>query len=165
MTRNSVEEGRVGGTEGGRSPTGVPPASAPADRGGRLVGRPAPEVLERPLRRRFTAEYKARLLTEADACSESGRVGALLRREGLYSSHLVLWRRQRDAGLLAGLTPKRRGRKPKLSPLEAENQQLRRENGRLRDKLRQAELIMDVQKKVSELLGIPLKHPESDESG
>ena len=126
---------------------------------------PCPEVTEKPVRRRFTAEYKRRILTEADACSEPGALGELLRREGLYSSHLTTWRRQRDEGALAGLTPKRRGRKAKpRNPLADENEQLRRENQQLKEQLRQAELIIDVQKKVSEMLNIPLKNRESDGS-
>ncbi len=124
---------------------------------------PSPEVLEKPVRRRFTVEYKARILAEADACSEPRMLGELLRREGLYSSHLSIWRRQRDEGVLAGLTPKRRGRKSKpKSPLTDENERLRRENGRLKEKLRQAELIIDVQKKVSEMLSIPRKSPDGE---
>ena len=71
---------------------------------------PSPEVLEKPVRRRFAVEYKVKILAEADACTEMGQVGELLRREGIYSSHLSNWRRQRDEGVLAGLTPKRRGR-------------------------------------------------------
>jgi transposase len=127
---------------------------------------PNPEVPERPVRRRFTAEYKLRILAEADACSEPGTLGELLRREGLYSSHLTTWRRQREEGALAGLTPKRRGRKAKpKNPLADENEQLRRENQRLKEQLRQAELIIDVQKKVSEMLNIPLKTPDGEEAG
>jgi transposase-like protein len=127
---------------------------------------PSPEVLEKPVRRRFTVEYKLRMLAEADACSEPGMLGELLRREGLYSSHLTTWRRQRDEGALAGLAPKRRGRKPKpKNPLADENDQLRRENRRLKEQLRQAELIIDVQKKVSEMLNIPLKTPDGEEAG
>ena len=127
---------------------------------------PSPEVLEKPVRRRFTVEYKLRMLAEADACSEPGMLGELLRREGLYSSHLSTWRRQRDEGALAGLAPKRRGRKPKpKNPLADENDQLRRENRRLKEQLRQAELIIDVQKKVSEMLNIPLKTPDGEETG
>jgi len=124
---------------------------------------PSPEVLEKPVRRRFAVEYKVRILAEADACTEMGQVGELLRREGLYSSHLSNWRRQRDEGVLAGLTPKRRGRKSKAKdPVADENELLRRENGRLKEKLRQAELIIDVQKKVSEMLSIPLKSPDGE---
>lgn len=130
--------------------------------------RPAPssEVLEKPVRRRFTVEYKVRILAEADACTETGQLGELLRREGLYSSHLSTWRRQRDEGVLAGLTPKRRGRKAKAkNPVADENEHLRRENRRLKEKLRQAELIIDVQKKVSEMLSIPLKSPDGEGAG
>ena len=124
--------------------------------------RVTPEVNERPSRRRFTAEYKARILDEADRCKVPGQVGELLRREGLYSSHLANWRRQREAGLKA----KRRGRKP--SPNKKEQQEierLKRENQRLAERLRQAETIIDVQKKVSEMLGIPPAQPSdgSDE--
>ena len=127
---------------------------------------PSPEVLEKPVRRRFTVEYKARILAEADACTDPGMLGELLRREGLYSSHLSTWRRQRDEGALAGLTPKRRGRKAKpKNPLADEVAQLQRENQRLKEQLRQAELIIDVQKKVSEMLNIPLKPPGGEEPG
>ena len=127
---------------------------------------PSPEVLEKPVRRRFTVEYKTRILAEADACTQPGMLGELLRREGLYSSYLTTWRRQRDDGALAGLTPKRRGRKAKPnSPLADENKRLTRENDRLKEQLRQAELIIDVQKKVSEMLNIPLKSPDGEEAG
>ena len=121
------------------------------------------EVPEKPTRRRFTAEYKLKILAEAETCSEPGMLGELLRREGLYSSHLTTWRRQRDEGALAGLTPRRRGRKAKRkNPLADENERLRRENERLKEQLRQAELIIDVQKKVSDMLSIPLKRPDSE---
>jgi len=124
---------------------------------------PSSEVLEKPVRRRFTVQYKMKILAEADACTETGQLGELLRREGLYSSHLSTWRRQRDEGALAGLTPKRRGRKTKpKNPLAEDNERLRRENERLKDRLRQAERIIDVQKKVSEMLHAPLKSYESD---
>jgi len=164
-----MEEAVAGGTEGGRSPTGVPPATAavaapgaPATGNGKLI--PDPAVLEKPVRRRFTAEYKLRILHEADRSTVSGQLGALLRREGLYSSLLSTWRRQRDEGTLAGLTPKRRGRKANPdAPVIAENDRLRRENQRLAAKLRQAETIIEVQKKLSEILGIPLPPPDSNE--
>jgi len=124
---------------------------------------PSTEVLEKPVRRRFAVEYKVGILAEADACTETGQLGELLRREGLYSSHLSNWRRQRDAGVLAGLTPKRRGRKSKAkNPVADENERLRCENGLLKEKLRQAELIIDVQKKVSEMLSIPMKSPDGE---
>ena len=127
---------------------------------------PSPEVLEKPVRRRFAVEYKMRILAEADACSEPGMLGELLRREGLYSSHLSMWRRLRDEGVLAGLTPKRRGRKAKpKNPLADEATRLGRENDRLKEQLRQAELIIDVQKKVSEMLSIPLKRLDGEEAG
>ncbi len=112
----------------------------------------SPEVNEKASRRRFTAEYKARILDEADRCTEPGQVGELLRREGLYSSHLTNWRRQRKTGL----APKQRGRKPKSNKQEQQElDRLRRENKRLAERLRQAETIIGVQKKVCEMLGIP----------
>ena len=164
-----MQEVVAGGTEGGRSPTGVPPATtAAAGPGCAVAGNgklgPDPAVLEKPVRRRFTAEYKRRILHEADRCTASGQLGALLRREGLYSSLLSTWRQQRDEGTLVGLTPKRRGRKANPdAPLIAENQRLTRETQRLAAKLRQAETIIDIQKKLSEMLGIPL--PPSDNNG
>jgi len=163
-----MEEAVAGGTEGGRSPTGVPPATAavaatgaPATGNGKPV--PDPAVPEKPVRRRFTAEYKLRILREADHRTQPGQLGVLLRREGLYSSHLITWRQQRDEGTLAGLAPKRRGRKAPDAPVIAENDRLRRENQRLTAKLRQAETIIEVQKKLSEILGIPLPPPDSNE--
>jgi transposase len=122
---------------------------------------PSLEVMERPVRRRFTAEYKRSILKEADLC-EVGELGALLRREGLYSSHITKWRRQRESGELEALAPRKRGRKAKPeSPLAKENERQRREIDRLRKRLAQAELIIDVQKKISGLLGIPLSPPQS----
>lgn len=119
-----------------------------------------PATAERPLRRSFTAEYKQRLLREAEAAAASGvdgAIGALLRKEGLYSSHLTEWRRERERGALAGLTPKKRGRKaaPK-NPLADENELLRRQNAQLQAELDKAKVIIDVQKKLSSLLGIPM---------
>jgi len=112
---------------------------------------PDPEVVVKAERRHFTAEYKRRLLQEAEACRQPGEVGALLRREGLYSSHLNTWRGQRQRGELQGLTPAKRGRK--ADPQAAEIAQLKRENERLKAQLERAELIIDVQKKVSQMLG------------
>jgi transposase len=166
-----TEQAVVGGTEGGRSPTGVPPTTAAAPGAGvpdapRSAGAkpiPDPAVPEKPVRRRFTAEYKLRVLREADASREPGQLGALLRREGLYSSHLSTWRQQRDEGTLAGLTPKRRGRKAKVdAPWVAENERLKRENQRLAERLRQAETIIEFQKKLSDVLEISLPPPESN---
>ncbi len=158
-----MEQVVAGGTEGGRSPTGVPPATAapgaPAIGNGKSI--PDPAVPEKPVRRRFTAEYKLRILREVDRCTQPGQFGAVLRREGLYSSHLTAWRQQRDKGTLAGLTPQRRGRKAKPdAPLIAENERLKRETQRLAAKLRQAETIIEVQK-LSEILGIPLPPPDN----
>ena len=170
-----TEQAVVGGTEGGRSPTGVPPTTAAATApGARFSGTaaarngepmPDPAVPEKPVRRRFTAEYKLRILREADRCTQPGQLGALLRREGLYSSHLKTWRQQRDTGTLAALAPKRRGRKAAPNaPFIAENERLKRENQRLAEKLRQAETIIEVQKKLSEILGIPLPPPDNSEN-
>jgi transposase-like protein len=124
---------------------------------------PEPEVLPRAKRRRFSAEYKLRILEEVDGCTQRGQIGALLRREGLYSSHLSTWRQQRLLGQLEGLSPKRRGRKPQ-DPAVEEAARLRRENERLRARLEQAEMIIDVQKKLSQLLGLTPDETEMDES-
>ncbi len=124
---------------------------------------PSTEVPEKPVRRRFSTEYKLRILAETDACTEMGQIGELLRREGLYASILSTWRSQRKEGTLAGLTPKRRGRKPKKNnPLAEEVAKLQRENQNLKNKLRKAGLVIDVQKKVSEMLDIPLTAHESE---
>lgn len=128
-------------------------------------GEVGPEVPERPVRRRFDAAYKLRILEEADRCVQPGQLGHLLRREGLYSSHLSSWRQQREQGILSALTSKRRGRKAKpKNPLADELARLERENRRLRNQLRQAELVIDVQKKVSEMLDIPLKNRADEET-
>ena len=119
------------------------------------VGRPDPEVPEKAKRRRFSAAYKLRIVREADACGQDGELGALLRREGLYSSHLATWRRQRDEGSLAGLAPRRRGR-PAMSAEAAELARLRRENEQLRRQLTAAEAVIEIQKKLSALLGLAL---------
>jgi transposase len=119
-----------------------------------------PEVAEKADRRRFSAEYKLSILRQAEACQGAGDVGALLRREGLYSSHLTTWRRQREVGILSGLKPKQRGRKANpIHPLQAENEQLRKENSRLQKRLQKAEWIIDIQKKISQMLGVPLENP------
>jgi transposase len=126
-------------------------------------GIPDPEVSAMPKRRTFTAEFKLRILNEVAACKSRGEIGGILRREGLYSSHLTTWRREREEGALAALG-KRRGRKSLRHPLADEVEKLQHENDLLRRRLAQAELIIDVQKKVSALLGIPLKTPDTDES-
>jgi transposase len=120
-------------------------------------GIPNPEVVEKAQRRIYAAEYKLQVLQETDSCDE-GQIGAILRREGLYSSHLTTWRRQRQAGQLAALRDNKRGRKSTPSnPLSAEVERLRRENERLSQRLQQAELIIDIQKKVSAILNITLE--------
>jgi transposase len=129
---------------------------------GRALAAPDPEVPEKARRRKFSAEYKLRILRLADSCIDPGSLGRLLRKEGLYSSHLTTWRRQREQGILQGLKPAKRGRKPsEPNPLAPELEQLRKENARLVTRLKRAELIIDVQKKVSQLLGI--QTPERSE--
>jgi transposase-like protein len=133
---------------------------------------PDPEVVEKPKRRKFTAEYKRRIVKEAEACTKPGEIGALLRREGLYSSVLSSWRRQVEKGAAGSLTPKKRGRKPKhktpeekrVAELEKENTRLQREKAKLEAKLKRADDIIAFQKKVASLLEIPLDQPESDRS-
>ena len=143
------------GSEGARRATGDSGARSPE-------GAPDPEVTERAKRRRFTAEYKLRILREADACKGHGDLGALLRREGLYSSHLATWRRQRDEIAKAGLKARKRG--PKSKAVDPRVKQLKRENARLKRRLVRVELMLDIQKKASEMLGIPLNHPDKDEN-
>ena len=124
------------------------------------------EVTAKATRRRFTAEYKKKVLQEADACTEPGQIGSLLRREGLYSSHLVNWRAARERGELAGLEPKRRGPKAaEANPLAKELAAERREVARLKAENAKLQIICEVQKKVSLLLGVTLPTiPEDDES-
>jgi transposase-like protein len=131
---------------GGHRPTVVAaPASTP------------PELSARPRRRTFTAKDKLRILAEADRVSEPGGIGAILRREGLYSSALTDWRRQRDAGANAAMVPAKRGPKiAEANPLAAELALSQQDNARLTRRLARAEAIIDIQKKVASLLGIPL---------
>jgi len=136
-------------------PVGVPKSGGAA---------PNPEVLAKPTHRHFTGDYKRQILQQADACTQPGQLGALLRREGLYSSHLTTWRRQREQATQQGLAPKKRGPKPTAHPLAEQNRQLQRENQRLTQRLQQAELIIEIQKKASEILGIPLRSPDSEGS-
>src|SRR5271169_4405859 len=128
--------------------------------GGRGAPRPNPEVLALAKRRTYTGEYKQQVLSAADAARGSGEIGAVLRRHGLYPSHLTKWRQERKSGILEGLAPQKRGPKSKSNPLTAENQKLRRDNERLTDRLRKAEIVIDVQKKVAMLLGIPIAETE-----
>ena len=129
---------------------------------GERAAAPDPEVPAKPERRRFSAEYRLRILKHADACKKPGELGALLRREGLYSSLLTNWRRQRDYGALHEMRGRRRGPKPR--PVDPRVKQLEAENRRLERKLQRAETIITLQKKVAEILGIPLKPLDSDES-
>lgn len=121
-----------------------------------------PEVVARAKRRQFSAEYKHRILAEAEGCSGPGEIGALLRREKLYSSHLTRWRQQQTEEGLNGLSPQKRGRK--ADPQAEEMVRLQQENERLRSQLEQAELIMDVQKKLSQLLGLKVSQIGSEET-
>jgi len=126
--------------------------------------RPNPEVVAKPKRRTYTAEYKQRILAEAEtAAATRGGLGALLRREGLYSSLLTYWRRERAKGVLEALTPQKRGPKSKRNPMEEEVQKLLRQNARLTEDLRKAHIIIDVQKKVAALLGNPIPEPDPED--
>ncbi len=151
LEKESLKE--MAETEGARRASGVSAIGA-----GDVAD---PEVVEKPKRRRFSAEYRLRIVREADACKAPGEVGALLRREGLYSSLLSAWRRQRDAGALAGLRSKKRG--PKAKAADPRVNRLERENTQLRRQLEQAETIIEIQKKVAGILGIPLRTSELDE--
>ena len=141
------------------------PMAAAAPRGSVRSG-VDPEVPAKAVRRRFSAAYKRRILQEADRCGPGG-IAALLRREGLYSSHLKTWRKQREAGEIAGLEPRKRGKKPmERNPLAGEVERLRREVQRLEKRLRQAETIIDVQKKLCDVLGLtvpPIERNGSNE--
>ena len=140
------------GTKGGRRPTVVPsPVAA------------SPELSNRPRRRTFTVQDKLRILADTDRAAETGGIGTILRREGLYSSTLTDWRRQRDAGAFGALVPSKRGRKTvEANPLAAELALARRDNARLTQRLIRAEAIIDIQKKVAELLGIPLARSDDE---
>ena len=147
MLPNPIETAAAGaGTSGGRRPTVVPaPAAA------------SPELSDRPRRRTFTAQDKLRVLAETDRAADKGGVGAILRREGIYSSTLTDWRRLRDTGAFGALAPAKRGPKTaEPNPLAAELALVQREVTRLTGRLARAEAIIDLQKKVAELLGIPL---------
>ena len=141
---------QLGETEGARRATGGSPSAAP------VAGET--EVVAKARRRRFTAEYKRRILREADRCTHPGEIGILLRREGLYSSHLTTWRAARDRGELAGLSPKPRG--PKATPPDPRDKkiaELEHEMTRWKQRAERAEALVEVQKKVAALLGAPLE--------
>jgi transposase len=155
MDRGLVTEMKdAAGTEGARRATGVS-ADGTAGEGSR-----DPEVVEKAKRRRFTPEYRLKIVRAAEACRD-GEIGALLRREGLFSSQLSTWRRQREEGALEGLRARKRG--PKAKAVDPRVKKLEQENARLERKLKKADAIIAFQKKVHELLGIPLKPFEGDE--
>jgi transposase-like protein len=156
--QNTPASVAAAGSEGERSESERTAAATDAGR-----ETPDPEVIGRAVRRRFTAAYKQRILAEVDAAAGSGTVGRIIRREGLYSSQLAAWRKARINSERAALAPKKRGPKPvPPNPLQAENTQLKRENVKLQKKLHTAELMLDLQKKVSQILGITL--PTLDQS-
>ena len=150
-------------TEGARRATGV--SSINEEKEKSMQSPPNPEVLPKPKRRRFTAAYKLAILQETDSCTESGQIGQLLRREGLYASHLTKWRQQRQEGALKSLSNNTRGGKPKAEPLMANRiDELEKKNEELRRKLKQAEAVIGVQKKISELFGITVESLPMNES-
>lgn len=126
----------------------------------KTINTPDPEVVSKPQRRRYTAEYKLRMLKEYDACEQPGEKGALLRREGIYASNISTWRRQFSQGGMDGLHETKRG--PRVDPHARENKKLRQENEQLKKRLQQAELIIEVQKKVSQILEIELNEQEHE---
>ena len=152
IVQTAIDSATGAATNGGRRPTMV---AAPVAA--------SPELSDRPRRRTFTARDKLRILADVDRAAPAGGIGAILRREGLYSSTLSDWRRQRDAGAFGALTPARRGPKiAEVSPLTAEVARLQKDNTRLTRRLTHAEAIIGFQKKVAALLGIPLA-PSGDE--
>src|SRR5438270_10156568 len=153
-TDGPIDLTHAAGHSQARKPTTVPPPSAAS-----------PELSPRPRRRTFSAAAKLRILAETDRAADTGGIAAILRREGLYSSTLTDWRRQRDAGAFAALKPQRRGPRPVVAqPAGAALHQLRRENARLRQRLEHAEAIIGIQKKVAALLGMPMATTGHDET-
>jgi transposase-like protein len=149
----------LGKMDVGRRPESIFPRT-PSDPSRNIEGNPNPEVLERPVRRMYTAEYKLKILKEAESLPP-GELGVLLRREGLYSSNLTTWRRQKEEGTLEALSPRKRGPKaPKPNPLTRKLAELTKENEKLKKKLKQAEMIIEFQKKISEILQIPIENEE-----
>lgn len=152
--KHMVPEPATDGMEGARRATGIPSVDAATAARRTLHAVADPEVPEKASRRKFTADYKLRILKEAETCHDPRQRGALLRREGLYSSHLTTWRRQAQQGTLQALSPRRRGPKPqKANPLTKRVTMLDKENQHLRHKLKQAETIIEAQKKIAEILG------------
>ena len=162
---DNSEKGSVSGmlaTGGARRAT--PVASTPRGGDSTVSSPPDPEVPEKNTRRKYTTKFKLQILAKADACTQPGQLGALLRSEGLYSSNVTAWRRQREQGIINAMAPKKRGRKPsEKNPLTSKVAQLEKENRRLQQKLTRAELIIDAQKKMSEILGITQNLNDSEE--
>jgi transposase len=152
-TDGPIDPKDAAGHSEARKPTTVLPPSAAS-----------PELSPRPQRRMFSAGAKLRILAETDRAADTGGIAAILRREGLYSSTLTDWRRQRDAGAFEALKPQRRGPRPKVAKPAADLDQLRRENAKLRQRLEHAEAIIGIQKKVAALLGMPMATTEHDET-
>lgn len=122
------------------------------------------EVAPQAKRRSYTAEYKMRIVREAEQCTKHGEMGILLRREGLYSSTVSLWRRQSEKGMISNMKNQKRGRKKKMTENDKRIQDLERENARLRKDLKQAETIIEIQKKISDLMGISQPEYKRDQS-
>jgi transposase len=166
MSVNSLgvlSSGALAGAERSEGERSEPQRSAAAANA--MPWRRDPEVVAKAKRRTFTAEYKLRILQEAESAAVTrGGLGALLRREGLYSSLLATWRRERANGILEALTPQKRGPKSRRNPLQEENLKLQRQNARLTEDLRKAHIIIDVQKKVAALLGRPIPEPDPEEN-
>jgi transposase len=169
MNGNSLgvlSPGALAGAERSEGERGEPQRSGAAAKAGAdslPASLPNSEVLAKAKRRTYTAEYKQRILQEAEAVAATpGGVGALLRREGLYSSLVAYWRRERAQGMLQALTPQKRGPKSTRSSMAEEIQKLRRQNAHLSEDLRKAHIIIDIQKKVSALLGCPIPEQDSE---
>ena len=156
-----LSSGTWAGAERSGGERSEPQRSAAAAQAGAdpvAASRPDPEVVAKAKRRTYSAEYKQHILEEAEAAAGTrGGVGALLRREGLYSSLLATWRRERTDGIREALTPRKRGPKSTRNPMEEENQKLRRQNARLTEDLRKAHIIIDVQKKSLRCWGTPFR--------
>ena len=155
---------RVEEMEGASMATGIPSAAASSgSRGINLV--PDPEVSEKASRRSFSAEYKRRIIREADACKEQGQIGALLRREGLYYSNIITWRKQVERGTLEALSSKKRGPKVRMpDPSARRIMEQEKEIQKLRARLRKAELIIEAQKKIAEIFQSPLDQKDEEKS-
>jgi len=162
-TMNNTRKNRLLATECSEAERSEGERNGGANNAATAVPPPDPEVSAKPKRRQFTAAYKARIVEEVQQCTEQGQIGAILRREGLYSSAITLWRRQYQSGALRALKDDKRGRKPIRDARDQEMERLRKENERLNKKLVQAELIIDIQKKVAALLGNPIETPPNTE--